>query len=669
MQSLSKIESFFQKEKMKSVFPEYEPREEQLSMAKEIAKSLSSNEFLIVEAGTGVGKSLSYLIPAVLHARETGKKVVISTETIALQSQLIQKDIPIVSRILGEPVRAEIALGSSNYVCKRKLNNVINEGSFGLEMMDKLKEFYEWEKRTSTGIKSEYKGFASGEFWSKITREPDNCLGRRCPNFSFSYYFLEKEKWKNAEILIVNHHLLAANIAGEYKLLPEFQNLIIDEAHNFPEILGRSFSKSTSYEDINQLITSIIGNTKKSGVIEKIQSPSLRTKLDKSVRKAETLNFDYFQKLLSELPIIFQEKRIESKLKIDGGDLENELFNIVSILEEYKVTFNKDTDDEIEKENQLEIEMLYSRISAQEEIIKNFRSSDLKKFVKWVSPKEEDSKLPFNKIHIQPLHSDEILVENLFPKMESIIFTSATLASEKNSFGFFLREIGNPSTNELVLKSPFDYKNNSIIYLPKNLKDPTSDNDGYHEDLCKLIPILVELTKGNSFVLFTSNKSLKTVYEGIKAEVPYEIFSQVELGAEKAKEKFLETNNSILFGVSTFWQGIDIKGERLQSVIITRIPFQPPNEPVLEAKIEEIKNNKGNPFGEIQLPRAILTMKQGFGRLIRSKSDQGIVSILDPRIQSKSYGKQILSSLPNSKIVYSFQELKSSFEKMKAPKY
>lgn len=256
---------------MASLWDQYEARPEQIQMALNVQKSLKESSNFIIEAGTGVGKSLAYLIPAILYSLETGKTVVISTETKALQQQLLTKDIPLASRILNREVKAEVAMGASNYICKRKTANVFREGTFGLEMADHLDGFNQWLNRTNTGIKSEYKGVSSFDFWSKVTREADNCLGKRCPNFSSSFYFLEKEKWKSANILIVNHALLSAHVAGEFQILPPFSNLILDEAHNFPEIFGKAFQVRVGHDDLAKLLGFLSHPSKETGFIFELE--------------------------------------------------------------------------------------------------------------------------------------------------------------------------------------------------------------------------------------------------------------------------------------------------------------------------------------------------------------------------------------------------------------
>jgi ATP-dependent DNA helicase DinG len=650
--------------KISKNWSDFEPRQEQILMSKAVETSFAERENLFVEAGTGVGKSLAYLIPAAIHALKTGEKVVISTETIALQNQLISKDIPLLKEILEQDLVAEIAFGASNYVCKRKLNNVIQSGTFPIEMTKHLKDFYDWEKETESGIKSEYKGIATNDFWAAITRDADSCLGRKCPNFGVSYYFLEKEKWARANILIVNHHLLAANIASEFKILPEFSTLIIDEAHSFPDILGKSFGLETSYEEITRLLFYMNGSEKRPGYIHRLDKIKFKSEIISSIDTISKSMIVFFNKIFSEVPNAFQTARMMKKCKLDGGELEEMLSDLAVSLEKAKNSYSKDSEDIVEKEIYLDLENSIKKLTEHESILSQFRKNDDKNLVVWVEPPNQNKQEKFMKIFMEPLYPEKIVEEKMIPNLQNIVFTSATLSTGKNDFTYFKNKIGNLDTSEMILDSPFPYSKNCLLYLPKNIRDPKEFEEEYHDDISLLIPMLLDLTNGNTFVLFTSFKSLEKVYNAVAPNVSYPIFSQKELGAEKAKAEYLRTDNSVLFGVSTFWQGIDIKGDKLRSVIITKLPFQPPNEPVLEARMDELKKKNRNSFFEMQLPYAILTLKQGFGRLIRSKTDIGIVSLLDPRIQTKGYGKNVLDALPKAKRVFSLKDLKVEYKKL-----
>lgn len=641
----------------------FESRKEQVEMSILVERSLQNSEFHIIEAGTGVGKSLAYLIPACLFSLSSGKKVVISTETKALQAQLLEKDIPMACEILGtDEIRAEIAFGAGNYLCKRKFFQTTSSGNIDNEMITQLTEFYEWEKQTESGLRREFRGFLTNDFWSKVSRDPEACLGRKCPNYSSSYYFLEKEKWKNANILIINHSLLAAHIAGNLKILPEFTHLIIDEAHNFPDTIGKSSRISISYSEIQKLFLFIKGNDRKNtGFLGKID-PTLKSKqLIEKLKTSEDLYTGFFTKLSQKFPLLFQSKRIKESINPDNSELKDYLTYLSKEFEGLKKKFDPESEDLLTKEILLDLDFATNKLTSLAEAL-SLAAQEKEEYVKWLEPIQDNNKEPFYSISIQPLDSAEILNEKLYPHMDSLVFTSATLSSGKEDFSYFKNLLGNPSTVDHSFASPFPYEKNSLLYLPKNIHDPVSEPKDFQEDLYKLIPFLLNLSGGSSFVLFTSNKMLSEVYTELEDKLDYPLFSQLELGAERAKEEFLANENSVLFGVSSFWQGIDIKGDKLKSVIITKLPFQPPGEPVLEAKIENLKNKNGNPFEEIQLPFAGITLKQGFGRLIRSKTDRGFVAIVDPRIQKKSYGRKLLGSLPPAKLVKSFSELKKNYE-------
>ncbi|TGK19222.1 DEAD/DEAH box helicase [Leptospira fluminis] len=650
--------------KLSRIWPEFESRPGQIQMAEAVESAFREAKHLIVEAGTGVGKSLAYLIPAALSALENQKTVVISTETKALQDQLVRKDIPLVSEILGQEIRAEIAMGASNYVCKRKLGNVLTQGTFGPEMLDHLEFFKNWTSKTESGRRQEYDGFSSFDFWNKVTREADSCLGRNCPNFSHSFYFLERAKWQKAQILIVNHHLLAAHIASDFNILPEFAKLVIDEAHHFPETLGSAFRIELSSGEIQKLLQQVWNSQKKSGLAVRLGSPRIN---DLTTQAGEKL-FHCFNSIAGELPLNFYgSQRIRKVLKMDGGAFESLLDSLEQTLLQEGKKYSKESEELEEKEIALEIEMLAKRIGEVAEGLHLFRTMDAGERVYWADPPNQKTKEIYPKLLTQPLESESILREVLEPRTESIIFTSATLATNRGDLKYFSRRIGDLSSKSRIVPSPFPYEKHSLLFLPKDVRDASENPEGNSADLSRYILKLIELTQGNTFVLFTSNRSLNEILETVRPLSRFPIFSQIELGSEPAKNAFLSTENSVLFGVSTFWQGVDIRGDKLRSVILTKLPFQPPNDPVLEARSEKWKEQGGNPFRDLQLPYATTILKQGFGRLIRSERDTGIVSLLDSRIWTKSYGKDLISALPPAKRIPSWDELKSEYSKL--PKY
>ncbi|RHX93970.1 helicase [Leptospira yasudae] len=645
-------------DKLSAIWDDFEPRKGQIQLSQKIEESLFNGTHLIAEAGTGVGKSLAYLIPAALASIEREEPVVISTETKSLQQQLLLKDIPMVSRILGTDLRAEVAMGASNYVCKRKMNHVLRDGTFGPEMIPHIGAFNEWIRTTESGRKQEFTGTASYDFWNKITREADNCLGRNCPNFSHSYYFLEREKWKRSNILIVNHHLLAAHIASDFNILPEFSRVILDEAHNFPDIIGSSFRQEIRSQEIQKLLQQIWLPNKNTGIAVSLSSTALKDLVTKAGEALTT----FFNALSGEVPLNFYSpQRIKRPLRLDRGAFAAVLAEITEILQKHLSKLSKDSDDITEKESALVLEMLAGRMEEIAVGLETFRLVDDASLVYWIEPPDQNSKEIYYKICMEPLSPDEIIRDLFASRMQSVVFTSATLSTSGSDFKYFKKKIGDLPTANITVPSPFPYQKNALLYVPREIRDPVGDPDGYHADLAKQILWLIELTQGNTFVLFTSFKSLKVVYEAIRPHTNLPLFSQSDLGPDGAKQMYLETPNSVLFGVSTFWQGIDIRGDKLQSVIIAKLPFQVPNDPVLETKSEKLKESGGNPFVELQLPYACTVLKQGFGRLIRSGTDTGIVSILDPRMFTKTYGKDLLKSLPPAKLVQNREDLSREF--------
>ncbi len=650
---------------LSTLWSDYEPRKEQIAMGEAVESALGKGVHLAIEAGTGVGKSLAYLIPAALFALENETTVVISTETKSLQDQILEKDINIVREVLKRDLVAHVALGANNYLCKRKYAKVMDRGEFGAEMESEIDDFVKWERSSESGIRSEYKGLLSNSFWNMVGRDADNCLSRNCPNFTSSYYFLEKEKWKKANILIVNHHLLASHLAGDFRILPPFQHLVIDEAHAFPEIVGRAFGSEVKYEFILNTLHYLFHPEKKVGLALKLPD-NKRGNLIELVDRCLIYLGDFFRLLMSEIPLNFQFSfRHTERIKVDGGSLEDSLYDLseacMKLLESYK----KDSDDVDEKEMAIGLEMVGSNMKKASEFLEEFRTKTNKNLVFWIEAPNQNSKERYYHLYSQPKNTEEILSKTLFPNLESVILTSATLSPSPGNFQFFLKEIGTKEIETKTLNSPFSFSTHSLLFVPKEIADPTTSAHKNKIDICNWIEKLVNLSRGDAFVLFTSNKMLQEVYEELSSRLDFPIFAQTKLGPIQAKRQFLETQESILFGVSSFWQGVDIKGEKLRNVIITKLPFQVPTEPVLQAKMEDMEKEGKSPFWEMQVPKTCLQLRQGFGRLIRSGKDTGMVSILDPRIHTKSYGKNIIQSLPKGvPVVTDFNELERKFRKL-----
>ncbi len=660
------VKEVFEKS-LSKLWADYEPRKSQVKMALEVESALKDSTHTIIEAGTGVGKSLAYLIPSALFAIENQELVVISTETKSLQDQIAKKDIDILLK-LGIPCKAEVALGASNYLCKRKLSKVLDKGDFGPEMSNELENFLAWERETSSGIRTDYSGFISNSFWSSVSRDPDNCLAKSCPNFSISYYFLEKEKWKSAQILIVNHALLAAHMAGDFRILPPFKHLIVDEAHALPDSIGKAFGEEFNYEAISGLLAFLYIQDKKSGLIAKLKREEEKSLIGLVLDAQKKMN-DFFVKSLSEIPMTFQFAfRHKNPVRLDEGLFEDSLVDLANEIQSVSENYRKESEDSDEKEIAIGLDLCISKLQKTALFVQGFREKNNSNLVYWIEPASQNSKDRFYKFYNQPKNVEDILKDKLFPNLESVVLTSATLATENNNFQFFKKEIGNTSIKALSLPSPFPYEKNALLFVPKNIADPVSQPDRNKIDVSYYIQRLLQISQGRAFVLFTANRTLQDIFEELKPKLNFPLFSQVELGPIQAKKEFLNNPHAVLFGVSSFWQGIDIKGDQLKQVIIAKLPFQVPTEPVLQAKMEDFEKEGRNPFWEMQIPKTCLSLRQGFGRLIRSGEDTGIVSILDPRIHTKMYGKSILKSLPaNLPLITNVEDLQTKYENL--PKY
>ena len=655
------------KEGTQELWPEYEYRPEQEEMGRKVWDCLENEGNLLVEAGTGVGKTLAYLLPLLHFAKKTKMRVAISTETKSLQQQILYKDLPLAEKLLSMNIKAELCMGAANFVCKRRLQGALDKGDIDPIFSEDgaLEEFLQWEEKTPVATRQGYAGSLPNLFWNKINRDPLDCLSSRCPHYDISPYFVARRAWQKAELLILNHSLLANHIALESKLLPEFQYLVIDEAHRFPEILQNAFTLQGSMQELRSLLN-------EGGAREK-----------QIIKDLEVL----YMELQTRFPQPFMKQlRIKTELPLE------EAFRIINALEKIREDlekklnlFSSQTELELDKEKELEQSTQELQLQARISHIEDFRSlieklaAEKKEGeVLWLEKKLANNSAASLKdilIFYASLSGGNFLQEKLFSQLSSVIMTSATLsANPKNPFEYISKELGFSQGDEpesLCLSSPFDYKKQSLLYLPRNIADPVYNaEEEFHEDISKEIHSLLELSKGGAFVLFTSTRSLRACQKLLekyqKEKQSYELFSQISLGPNPALQAFQKNKkkNAVLLGLATFWQGIDIPGDRLRMVIVTRIPFRSPEEPIFSARLETEEKEGGNPFFNLQVPIATLSIRQGLGRLIRSSTDKGVVAILDPRLHKRSYGKDILSVLPPAQRHSDFASLKEAYKEL-----
>lgn len=620
------------------IAPGYKYRATQEAMAEAVTKAISQRTHLIVEAGTGTGKTLAYLLPLIAFAKANKVRVAVSTETRSLQLQIIQKEIPAIEKILDIKIRAELCFGASNYLCKRRLEKLSGDAQLSFDRKQ-IEDLVTWDKATATGLRFEAENIRPA-IWEKVGRDPDDCLGRRCPNYDESFYFLAKERWKEADLLIVNHSLLAAHVALESRLLPEFQILVADEAHRLPETFLSAMAGRVKLTDVANVLRTNRSISKEVTHFTKEAEKWFRTRIPlapgDSKRVKEVLASTALEKLihLLQLTADHYSALVDEKEKISSS---------LSGKEKQSV------DEDLLHDSAL---MLKSKEYALH--LAKFTGKHSTKDVLWISQTNDGIEFCSS-----PLNSGPHMRGGLLDKT-TVIFSSATLTSGTEApFKYFQKEIGSSEVNCKRFESPFNFRENSVIYAPGDLPDPTNEFT-FHQECARRIDALLKITNGGAFVLFTSIRSLKSVMSMVQHP---NIISQVEHGAEDAFRRFQRTEDAVLFGLSTFWQGVDVPGDKLRLVILVKIPFRVPDEPVLEARIEKEKAEGRNPFATIQLPQAILLMKQGFGRLIRKEDDQGIVAILDPRTRTKSYGREIMDSLPAAQRINDLNQLTDWYSK------
>ena len=633
----------------------YEFREEQLQMAHEVSRALTGSEHLIVEAGTGVGKSFAYLIPAISLALRAEQTVVISTNTISLQEQLVTKDVPFLERVLPRDFNVVLAKGRRNYLSRRRLKNLLNYqgGLFDTrEEVDEVGAIEEWVNLTADGSRADLRWQPQPQVWDKVASDRDNCLGRNCETYDTCFYFKVRREMQDADLLIVNHHLLFSDLAirkdsgAAAGILPDYDYLIIDEAHHLEATATNHASVNFNNTRVKWFLDSLYNERTKDGLAAHFNSPQLQ---DQVVEAREQTN-----KLFSSIVHAIGEIGVDGSgstltERINKRDfVENVLDAPLAAVER---TLKRLQNDATTDDDEQEITAHHRNCQRlRDELDMIIRQND-PDYVYWAEISTR-GRTPRILLNATPANVNQMLQDHLFTEKSSVVMTSATLSTNRN-FAYFKGRVGIDACRELLVHSPFDFKEQVQIHIPKEMPDPNSS--AFVPAVIRKIEHYLKLTHGKAFVLFTSYKMMDEVYDAVAPGLEDIGISTFKQGGELSRtdmlQAFREDTDSVLFGTSSFWEGVDVRGEALSNVIITRLPFEVPTHPVMEARVKQIKESGGNEFFEFSLPEAILRLKQGFGRLIRTQADSGIVVILDPRIKTKSYGRQFLGSLPNCEIV------------------
>lgn len=636
-------------------FGNYEYRTEQIQMANAVQEAIQLNRHLLVEAGTGVGKSLAYLVPFIEWSTEFNKKAVISTYTKTLQEQLVNKDLPNLSRVLGIDFKFALCVGGQNYICLRRLNQGSNYDLFDSEReLEEIQRIGRWLEETESGLYSDLEFEPAESTWSKICRESDLCLGKNCPYRNDCFYRKARQKEDKADILVVNHHLFFANLVSGGKVLPDFEAVVFDEAHTLEDVATEYLGIEITNFKIKNLLDSIFNPQSGKGFLTRIARIN-RTKAEEikeclnEIRIAAQI---FFSELISKFGKESKAQRIRTPNFI-FNHLKEPLLILQSLLAEV-------LDDARVQEDRIQIKSYITRAKELDFGLEVIINQALDDYVYWIEILDRPKRRKYS-LYAAPVDISDEFKQKVLDEFKLIVFTSATLSTDGN-FEFIKRSLGIEDANELLLSSPFDYKNRVSVYVPQSLPDPSREFEDYQrEAICEIEKILT-ITRGRTFVLFTNYRMLDTAYGILKKDLKdFNILRQGDAPRYRLLDRFKTSDHSVLLGTNTFWQGVDVPGKALECVIITKLPFAVPDDPITEARMELLHSQNKDPFIHYQIPQAIIMLRQGFGRLIRTKSDIGMVAILDPRIKTRFYGRSFLKALPECQYVSNLQEVERFF--------